>query len=100
MGITPKENSSGQSRRLGPITKSGNAYLRRLLVQGAQSVVNACRRRDDALCLLARRLLDRGKQRNSAIVAIANRLARIAYAVIKHGACYQAHRGRALGAAA
>lgn len=87
-GITAKEDSSGDQQRLGAITKRGNAYLRRLLVQCAQSAVNHCYRRDDALCLLARRLLDRGKRRNVVIIAIANRLARVIYALIKHGQPY------------
>lgn len=90
IGVTPKEDSSGERRRLGGITKRGNPYLRRLLVQGAQSVVNACQRRDDAISLLARRLLER-KSRNTVIVAVANRLARIIYAVMKHREPYLAH---------
>jgi transposase len=84
LGITAKEDSSGDRRRQGAITKRGNAYLRRLLVQCAQSVITYCRRREDALCLLARRLLDQGKKRNVVVIAVANRLARILYAVIKH----------------
>jgi transposase len=90
IGVTPREHSSGERRRLGAITKRGNPYLRRLLVQGAQSVIMACRRRDDALSRLARRLLER-KPRNTVVVAIANRLARIIYAVLKHKAPYRPH---------
>jgi transposase len=92
IGVTPREDSSGERRRLGGITKRGNAYLRRLLVQCAQSVVNACQRRDDAISQLARRLLER-KPRNTVVVAIANRLARIIYAVMKHREPYRAHAG-------
>lgn len=89
IGITPRENSSGQRRRLGGITKRGNAYLRRLLVQCAQSVLTARLRRDDAISQLARRLLER-RPRNTVVVAIANRLARIIYAVMKHREPYHA----------
>ena len=88
-GITPKEDSSGERRHLGAITKRGNAYLRTLLVQGAQSVVTVCQRRDDALCLLARRLLAQGKRRKVVALAVANRMARIMYAIIKHGERYR-----------
>lgn len=95
LGITAKEDSSGDRRRQGAITKRGNAYLRRLLVQGAQSVSTYCRQRDDALCLLARRLLDQGKKRNVVVIAVANRLARIIYAVLKHHQPYRP-QGRAL----
>jgi transposase len=91
LGITPSEHSSGEKRRLGAITKRGNAYLRRLLVQCAQVVLLNCERRDDALCLLARRLLAQRKRRSAVVVAVANRLARIIYAVIKHGEEYRPH---------
>lgn len=89
IGITPREASSGQTRRLGKITKRGNPYLRRLLVQCAQVIVNLRDKRDDALCVLARRLFAMHKLRNTVIVAIANHLARIVYAVIKHGKPYR-----------
>lgn len=88
IGITPSEHSSGEKRRLGRITKRGNPYLRKLLVQCAQSVLTASARRDDAICVFARRLLAQHKPRNTVIVAIANRLARIIYAVIKHQTDY------------
>lgn len=96
VGATPSEHSSGETQRHGAITKRGNTYLRWLLVQGAQNVVNHCRRRDDALCLLARRMLDAHKPRNTVIVAVANHMARLIYAVIKHGVPYSptGRRGR------
>lgn len=93
IGIAPSEHSSGETRRLGRITKRGNPYLRRLLVQCAQSVLMASNRRDDPICRLARRLLAQGKPRNTVVIAVANRLARIIFAVIKHGTEY---RGAAL----
>ena len=89
LGVTPSEHSSGEKRQLGPITKRGNPYLRKLLVQCAQVVLLYANRRDDALCVFARRLMERHKQRNTVIIAIANRLARIIYAVIKHHTSYQ-----------
>lgn len=88
MGVTPSEHSSGQTRQLGAITKRGDPYLRRLLIQGSQSVVNVSARRDDPISQLAQRLLPR-KPRNAVVVAVANRLARIIYAVIKHGEPYR-----------
>ncbi len=88
IGVTPKENSSGETRRLGSITKRGNPYLRKLLVQCAQVVLMYCQRRDDAICLLARRLL-LTRPRNTVVIAIANRLARTIYAVIKHREPYR-----------
>lgn len=88
IGITPSEHSSGDTRRLGAITKRGNPYLRRLLVQCAQTVVCHAAKRDDAICLFARRLLDKHKRRNTVVVAVANRLARIIYAVTRDRAPY------------
>ncbi len=88
LGLAPREHSSGQSRWLGEITKRGDPYLRTLLVQCGQSVVRICDRHDDELCRLAQRLLQR-RPRNTVVVAIANRLARIIYAVIKHGEPYR-----------
>ena len=88
LGVTPRENSSGETRRLGGITKRGDPYLRKLLVQCAQSILNVCQRREDAICRFARKLLDR-RPRNTVVIAVANRLARIIYAMIKHGTEYQ-----------
>lgn len=89
-GATPSEHSSGEKRRLGGITRRGNAYLRRLLVQGAQAIVqHRARHPEDALCQLAERLLQQGKRHNVVVVALANRLARVCYAVLKHGEDYR-----------
>lgn len=95
IGITPSEHSSGEKRRLGAITKRGNPYLRKLLVQCGQSVVNAAGRRDDAICRFAQRLLAQGKRRNTVIIAVANRLARIIYALFKHQTDYRPNPGLA-----
>lgn len=93
LGTTPSEHSSGERHRLGPITKRGNRYLRKLLVQCAQAVVNHAYRREDALCQFARRLLERHKPRNQVVVAVSNRLARIIYAIIKHRGEYRPDAG-------
>lgn len=89
LGLTPSEHSSGQQRRLGGISRRGNPYLRTLLVQGAQSVLNHCGRREDAISQVAQQLLER-KRRTVAVIAIANRMARIIYAVIKNNTPYRA----------
>ena len=49
LGLVPREHSSGGRQRLGGITKRGNRYLRRLLVQGAWSVLRYARRSEDRL---------------------------------------------------
>ena len=84
LGLTPRENSSGLRRRLGAISKRGDVYLRTLLIHGARSVLLAATRRaPDRLHTWAlERKLARGH--NKAAIAVANKLARIIWAVWKH----------------
>jgi transposase len=82
LGLTAKEDSSGMQRRLGGISKRGDVYLRMLLIHGARSVLwNAKTKRDpDPLRAWALRTQDR-RGHNVATVALANKLARIVWAV-------------------
>lgn len=93
LGLTPRERSSGLQRHLGKISKRGDTYLRMLLIHGARSVLNHAKRRPtpDRLCAWALRL-ERERGHNRAAVALANKLARIAWAVWKTG---QGYRGAA-----
>lgn len=81
-GLTPREHSSGAVRRLGRITKQGNTYLRMLLVHGARSALRAgtVARQPDDLRVWARGVADR-RTHNVAAVALANKLARVAWRV-------------------
>jgi transposase len=89
LGLVPKEHSSGGRQRLGGITKRGNTYIRRLLIQGAWSIIRYANGADDRLSRWARQLIERrGKQR--AAVAVANKLARIIWALLYRGGSYQA----------
>jgi len=82
IGLVPRETSSGHQRRLGPITKRGDPYLRTLLIHGARSVLLAAKRnkQNDRLRTWA---LDVEKRQghNKAAVALANKMVRIAWAV-------------------
>lgn len=82
LGLTPREHSSGSRRRLGRISKRGDVYLRMLLVHGARAVLNAATRiqNPDRLRAWALRLNERAGH-NRATVALANKLARIAWSV-------------------
>lgn len=86
LGLTPREHSSGNSRRLGTISKRGNTQLRTLLVHGARAALLAARRRASAgrpltpLQHWALQLQERAGH-NKATVALANRMARIAWAM-------------------
>jgi transposase len=78
IGLVPKQASSGESVRLGRISKQGDVYLRRLLRNGAQAVLNSKRARTDRW--IGRLLAT--KPRLVAAVALANKMARIAWAVM------------------
>lgn len=78
IGLVPKQASSGDTIRLGRISKQGDVYLRRLLVNGAQAVLNSRRAKADPWI---KRLLAT-KPRLVAAVALANKMARIAWAVM------------------
>lgn len=80
LGLTPRERSSGNVRRLGRITKRGNSYLRTLMIHGARSVLRTAEQHDDDLRRWALEL-KRRKGYNVAAVALANRLARISWRV-------------------
>jgi len=88
LGITPREHSSGHQRRLGRITKRGNSYLRTLLIHGARSALYAARRKHDPrsrwMTTLEQRL---GTPK--AAVALANKNARILWALVHHQQDYR-----------
>jgi transposase len=88
LGLTPREHSSGSRRRLGAISKRGDTYLRMLLIHGARAVLWHAKRPSarplDRLRTWALQL-ERLRGHNKAAVALANKLARIAWAVWKRG---------------
>lgn len=81
LGLTPREHSTGGKQRLLGISKRGNTYVRTLLIHGARAALPFLAARQDALGDWLRRLLVRA-HRNVVIVALANKLARIAWAVL------------------
>jgi transposase len=80
LGLTPRQHSSGGKVRSGSISKAGDRYIRRLLVSGAQSLLTANKRRRAPDPWLAKIVAH--KPRMVAAVAVANKLARIAWAVM------------------
>jgi len=88
LGLTPKQHSSGGKQRLGQMTKQGNTYLRALLIHGARAAVNSPRAAPDRLLRWARALAERSGK-NKAAVALANKLARIAWRLLVSGGTYQ-----------
>jgi transposase len=87
IGLVPKQNSSGGKARLGGITKQGNRYLRQLLVIGALAVIRYAERhgtrRPWLVQLMARRTT------KVAAVALANKTARMVWAIMTSGEAYR-----------
>ena len=90
LGLTPKERSSGQTRRLGAINKHGDVYLRTLLIQGARAVLVAAKRlkKPDRLRNWALHV-HKHRGANKAAVALANKMARIVWAVWRDATEYR-----------
>ena len=88
IGLVPKQHSSGGKNVLLGISKRGDRYLRSLLVHGARAVVLHAAHKDDRLSRWVNKLrAERGY--NKATVALANKMARIGWAVLAHKTTYQ-----------
>lgn len=83
IGLTPKEHSSGEKQRMGGMSKRGNRELRRLLIHGARAIMNWCEKKTDALSLWIKALCKRAHP-CKVVVALANKIARIAWAVLAY----------------
>ena len=88
LGLTPKQHSSGGKERLLGISKRGDSYLRTLLIHGARAVIRTAKHKDDPLSQWVTRLVARSHP-NVAAAALANKTARIAWAMLKNGTDYQ-----------
>ena len=89
LGLTPRQNSSGDKHRLFGISKRGDVYLRTQMIHGARAVVSQAKHRDDPL---SRWVTDIARRRhpNVAAVALANKTARIAWAMLRNDTDYDA----------
>jgi transposase len=87
IGLTPRQRSSGGKNNLGGITKRGDAYLRTLLIQGAKSAVMTAHRRQDRISTWVVSLRERSGWQK-AVVALANKNARILWAVMTRAAAF------------
>jgi len=88
IGLVPRQNSTGGKERLGHISKAGNRYLRMLLVVGALSVIRRAKQVGYTRRPWLTKLLERRSTKIAAI-ALANKNARTAWAMMAHGTCYQ-----------
>ena len=94
IGLRPRQNNSGGKERLLGISKRGDSYLRMLLIHGARSALTTATGKDDRISQWATRLAEK-RHHNVVAVALANKTARIAWAMIKHGTEYQPDRAAA-----
>lgn len=90
LGLTPLEHSSGDKRYTGRISKRGDGYLRRLLVHGARAVVRMRSRKGAAPFEWLDNLLTR-RPRNTATVALANKNARMIWALLTKGEVFKGY---------
>ena len=84
LGLVPRQFTTGGKAKLLGISKRGNKYLRRQLIHGARAALPYVAERDTPLGRWAKGLMSRA-HRNLAVVAFANKLARIAWAVLRRG---------------
>jgi transposase len=89
IGLTPRQHASGEKSRMMGISKRGDRNLRKMLIHGARTVLNWCESKTDKLSLWLKALSSRAHP-CKVIVALANKLARIAWAVLATGKPYQA----------
>lgn len=82
LGLTPKQHSSGNKERLLGISKRGDTYLRTILIHGARAVVARAKHKDDPLSRWVTNIATR-KHPNIAAVALANKTARMAWAMMQ-----------------
>ncbi len=88
VGVVPRQYSTGGKQKLFGISKRGNVYLRRMLIHGARAVLLRVKGDTGGFGRWVHRLAARAP-RNKVIVAIANKLARIAWAVLSSGKDYR-----------
>jgi transposase len=91
LGLVPRQHSTGGVDKLGGISKRGDGYLRRLLVHGGRSVMRWRGKRWTWLARLRER-----RPANVAVVALANKMARIVWALLRYGGTYGAPAPRAI----
>lgn len=98
LGLVPRQRSTGGKARLGRITKTGNPEIRKLLVLGATSMVRRAGQWTSAAGAWVRGLLARRPAR-LATVALANKTARVVWALMAHEESYHPHGRTAVAAA-
>ena len=89
LGLVPRQHTTGGKPRLFGISKRGNTYLRTLLIHGARAALPSLSQSDTPLGRWLKAMIDRGVHRNAVVVALANKLARIAWAALRKEATFE-----------
>ncbi|GAC34285.1 IS110 family RNA-guided transposase [Paraglaciecola polaris] len=89
LGVTPRQYASGEKSYNTGITKRGNPYLRKQLIHGARSLIHRAKKKHDKLSIWINQIVER-RGKNKAAVAIANRLARLAWILLHRNEDYRA----------
>jgi len=92
LGLVPRQHSSGATQRLGGISKRGDSYLRKLMVQGGHTVVMHAKKHQDSRSRWVVGIAER-RGRVKAAVAVANKNARVMWALMVKGGSYQENYG-------
>ena len=87
IGLVPRQDSTGGKQKLGPISKQGDRYLRRILIVGAHAVLRLAKKNPQNYPWLAQLLARRPFK--VVAVALANKMARIAWALLARGGTYR-----------
>ena len=90
LGLTPRQYASGMVNRLSGITKRGDRYLRQLLIHGARALLTVYKNKDDYICRWGTQIAQRSGF-NKAVVAVAHRLARLAWILLQKQTPYKAN---------
>jgi len=93
LGLVPRQHSTGGKQTLLGISKRGDVYLRQLVIHGARAILRWVDRKTDRTSQWAAALEQR-RHRNIAVVAMANKMVRVAYAILKNGESYRAEPAR------
>jgi transposase len=83
LGLVPRHHTTGGKPRLLGISKRGNTYLRTLLIHGARAALPSLSKDNTPLGRWPQGMLERGVHRNAVVVALVNKLARIAWAALR-----------------
>lgn len=97
LGLVPRQHSTGGRARLLGISKRGNTYLRTLLIHGARAALPSLSKSDTPMGQWLKAMIERGVHRNAVVVALANKLARIAWSALRKETRFE--RGYVVGTA-